>query len=152
MTRVIALCTLLLASASLNAQQFPDWLLERIREDTETPETLPWHLGVGAKCPYNAVDLAPVVENAIVRSRIKAIGTFDTQADFFLEALLECIDGTPFVYVSSVYFGRRIGYWIASDFGSFGTTNNPQLSDLERVLKEGVERAMTAYLKANFDL
>ena len=153
MTRVMALCALLLAGANLPAQQFPDWLLDNIREDTETPETLPWFMGVGTDCPYSMADLEPVMKGVIVRSRIKAVNAILAPTDFSIVAHLNCIDSTPFVYSLTVQFALRTGYRISYDFGSFGTLKAPPArSEIERVVKEGVERAMTAYLKANFDL
>jgi hypothetical protein len=119
------------------------------------PNELAYRLAVDDECPIGRERAVSIVEGVMVRSRIKPLGgTAWITSKLHLSVLVSCmkLDGYSPVYATDIHFGNysgKIPVFYISSFGGIGIGGS---SFFESELKKHVEGAMTAYLKANFDL
>lgn len=110
---------------------------------------------VGEKCPFSIEEAYAVVEGVLVRTRIQPIkwtpiDTVLLQSDTQCEAY-----GDLWIYRTDMNFafvdgetsiGSRYG---ANGYTSFGLVDHEKI---KAAIRSATERAITDYLKANFDL
>jgi hypothetical protein len=154
MHRLATILPLLLAAAApVHAEELPDWYAKAIKKDD--PNELAYSLGIQDDCPFTNAKAKEIVEGVFVRSRVKP--TEDWRVDhIYLSVTVQCIRDPErfdfFAYQIDVMFGAiRSNEAVLFDkpFGNYGYTSS---SEIQRTLKNGVEKAINAYLKANFDL
>jgi hypothetical protein len=149
--KVLLASILLLLSSAIAAQEEPDWFLQAIKSDT--PGDLAHYIYVSEECSFTEERVKSIVEGVFIRSRIKPIDNFGDKP-IHLEIAVECLplEGTNPIYSFSVFFSRynpRPSIYYAYNFGTFGIG---EIDDALQSIKGSVEEAITAYIKANFDL
>ena len=141
----------------------------------ENPDELYVRYFQDAECTISEEAVESMIDGVLTRSRIKRLAYYDwpvrgyrdrTGGDFGLDQLFlvveaNCINDNDRGFSIMVRFADVVNRHPSLEFkremyhtrpyGSLGTHNNS--SDfLKDAIKSGVERALTDYLKANFDL
>ena len=164
--RVISTCTLvclLLIFVIESNAYVPDWLVDMIYEVTVDPEKIYYRSSTGVACPFEYNEVDDIIEGELIRSRIKPIywtnRLEESEAILVLDVQANCLerDNLNPVFDVDVYFalyrfvdGLYSGSFLADwEFGSFGIGDHDYI--LQSV-EDAVEDAITAYVKANFDL
>lgn len=142
----------LIASSSF-AEDIAPWQEEALK--STTPDELAYYIGVDDECLITESDAASVIEGVMVRSRIRPLMNEIFEDDIlYLSIMLACLsteDNNP-AYTLDMYFGRYMPeppVLYDRDYGSLGIGDADYLLES---LKEGVEEAITDYIKVNFDL
>lgn len=109
----------------------------------------------GASCGLSDKEVLKTVEGVLIRSRIRPRTKLPADDKFYLGVVVSCAKDThsvlqqvffgDFILGTSIRFGDDYG-----SYGAYGTGDAPQFVLNE--LKGDVERAMTDYMKANFNL
>lgn len=143
----------LLAASSLAIAESTDWLEGLVQ--LSNPNELPIFIGIDDDCTLNKSSAESITKGVLVRSRIKPLGDDHwILREFYLKAAITCLkssNGTQ-IFSLNVHFGKvtNNGFFLFDrDFGIFGRGDEESIED---ALKESVERAITFYLKANFEL
>ena len=137
------------------AKEPPDWFDKAIKVDN--PNQLEFYTLVAGGCPTNKESINKITEGVFVRSRIKPV-----PADFkslsgkiYLDLSINCkkMESGNYMYSTRVMFARISTLTSAvlfnRSFGSFGIADKEHI---EGSFKDSVENAITAFIKANFDL
>ncbi|MCY3772792.1 MAG: hypothetical protein OXG98_12350 [Gemmatimonadetes bacterium] len=124
----------------------------------------------GSVCEYDQKEVEPLIDGILTRSRIKRMSlgewarsrtSFD--ASLFLSVAVGCNDRFFSIDVrfgrtvyhpdlsSSEWWPLRFKMYHETPYGSYGI-HNGNVEYLQDAIKEGVESALTDYLKVNFDL
>ena len=94
-----------------------------------------------------------VIEGVLIRSRIKPDGGGYWDGSVYLSATVNCTEsGSLYIYTTTVYFGRwapKPVVFYPDGFGGGGRNDKDGILD---ALKGSIERAITVYIKANFNL
>lgn len=152
----------LVAIVELNAD-IPDWVLDAIYEVTDDPDSVYFNTYVDLDCPLEFSEIGDIVKGELIRSRIKPLHWLDrpegSEGLLVLDVELSCLERDRLnpVFNVDTFFGL---YWFDDDvysgsvlinwgFGSFGVGGREFIL---RSLEDSVEDAITAYVKANFDL
>ena len=153
MKKFLIIITLALFSFLVNASERPPWFNNAIK--SKTPNQLPYYIGVSKDCPIKLTRAESVVEGVLIRSRVKPLkGDIYAAGIVYLNIYVSCVplESNNPVFNIEVNFGR-INPKPAIIFDqSFGNSGIGDQDFIMQVLKERVESAMTAYIKANFDL
>jgi hypothetical protein len=120
------------------------------------PEELFYNVAVDDDCPLSENSLNSVVGGVLTRSRIKVKDGFE-EGELVLTVNLACVDdGEVDIFDVTIRFDRLsirgdelIACHVFSDYGTFGQGRR---DFIQTSVKEGVENALTDYLRANFDL
>ena len=134
-----------------------------IYEVTEDPEEVYYRTSTGLDCPFEHNDVTDIIEHELIRSRIRPIYWLnlpeESEALLVLDVEANCLerDNLNPVFDIDVYFavyrlvdGLYSGAFLADwAFGSFGIGDRDYIL---RSVEDSVEDAITAYIKANFDL
>ena len=139
-------------SSAVTAQEAPDWLQQVIK--SETPNELAYYVGVPPSCSLSEERLTSEVEGILVRSRIKPRGSLWISNPFYLSIDLQCLkmEGRNPITHANIQFARHNPKPSIAYEWNFGTLLIGDDDYTIQAIKKGVERAITAYLKANFDL
>lgn len=152
MRRVLVTTIFLLSCQGANAAE-TGWQAKAFKQDN--PNELAYFLSVDSDCPVTKEEVTLMLEGVFVRSRIKPVGGSQwTVRDFYMAAELACLkpDGGHWAHKVDVRFGNyseSIPILYDSSFGSIGSGGE---SHVRESIRRSIERAITAYLKANFDL
>lgn len=119
---------------------------------SDNPDELAYYASMDTECPVSRNALENMVEGVIVRSRVKPTNYSDA-TDVYLNVVLSCLAAEAgnrqigYTYFLDVRFGRP-GTILLYDrqFGVLGLIPNDKILD---ELKNHVEAAVTAYIKAN---
>ena len=121
----------------------------------KNPEELAYVIEVDESCPVSGEQLESTIKSTLVRARIKPLGgTAWKRKKLTLNVSLFCIEreeANP-VFKLDIYFGswsETLPVYYPIDYGTFGIG---PVEQLEQSASEGIDRAVTAYLHANFDL
>ena len=121
----------------------------------DNPETLHFSAFISSECPISEAEIEAVINGVLIRSRLRPgeyLSSPETSGSY---VKIDCMDRTSelFVFTVSVNFIRyafgRIVADIYPDYGSFGVGEK---SDMADSVRDAVERLVTDYLQANFDL
>ena len=154
----VLLAVLMLVFSGNTCAEIPDWYYQAIKK--ENPNELAYWVGTN-ECPVTKEEIEKIADGVFIRSRIKPLN--DEFA--FLEGSLLLVIDINCVEVEQG--GVKEGVWAARydvrfgqfnvmpatsypiDFGAVGLSNKESI--LSNV-KKYIENAMTAYIKANFNL
>ena len=152
MRTLMSVVFLLMASAVAHAE-LSDF--EKSAFKQKDPEKLAYVIEVDEACPVTSEYLENSIKQNLVRARVKPMGDSAWQkAKLSLNVSLFCIarkDAHP-VFKLDIYFGswsERLPVFYPIDYGTFGIG---PVEHIQKSADEGIDRAVTAYLKANFDL
>jgi hypothetical protein len=121
------------------------------------PNELSLYSAVAGGCKaMSQSELRSIAEGVFIRSRIKALpfGAHgnSTKYPIFLSVFLKCFGETPYLFDLDIEFRRSepkprvaVGY-------SYGTYGSGPTAGIKNAVKEEVERAITDYVKVNFNL
>ena len=155
MKKILIFTLLLFISPLLQAaEDYPDEFLKAIK--VKNPDQLDVYYYAATECPLTKHELKELVSGVLIRSRVKPLLGVEWVFDsLYLNVALSCIERkstNQWIYKFDIYFGRwdvepPISY--QSDYDSFGIGPKQFIKDH---VKENVENAMTAFIKANFNL
>ena len=142
-------------SVSVIAWAEPRWWMKK-----EDPNSLYLFHSQNDDCPAS---FEAAASGAFVRARIKRKESW-TQGELALTVDVQCVEIKPslgFAFSTEIYFGRfAIDRTVAGGYqfmlfshpryGSTGVASDPRM--IRDEVRDSVERALTDYLKANFDL
>jgi len=128
-----------------------DW--ERVAYSQENPNELAYIVEVDEDCRTSEKTATSITKGVLVRSRIKPLGGDSwLEKDLFLNVSVNCLkleNNNP-VFNIDVRFGiADMAVRFANNFGYMGIGDKDFIED---ALQGSVEKAITAYLEANFDL
>ena len=141
----------------------PDWVLEALDEGPHDPDVVYYQNVVGLNCGIEYDEIQEIIEDELIRSRIKPLswvnGPESSDGLLVLDVGTNCLkrDGLNAIFSIDVYFafyfiedslnlGALLIDW---DFGSFGVGGRDYIL---RSVEDSIEDAITAYVRANFDL
>jgi len=148
----ITVALLLFSSVSI-ADDLPAWLYKAIK--VNNPNELAYFINLDEDCPLNNDELTKITEGVFIRSRIKPLkNDIFVKGRIYLSVELQCVKTNN---------GSQV-FAIATNFARY-TPKPPVIFDypftftgigpkdyIEQNLKNSTERAITAFIKANFDL
>ena len=151
------LVVLLLASTTAQAEM-PDWFKEVMK--VPNPNELPMLLFVPETCKgMSQAELLSIAEGVFVRSRIKPLSSTEhvdnpKKYPIYLNVRLDCFGDGPLYHFM---FGINFGQWIppgpsvllTKPYGNYGSADTVGIKGYG---KRAVERAITDYVKLNFNL
>lgn len=118
----------------------------------ENPDELATLVFVAEECRVSAERAIETVHGVLIRSRIKPLDYGTSPGYFALSVIVNCLGKTAFavqVDFLDQIAGSRVRY--GTGHGTFGTYgDDPEY--VVSAIKTSTERAVTAYLEANFDL
>ena len=135
----------------------------------ENPNELAFYYDQSDDCPGMSSNMVEMIEGLFTRSRLKTVPPFRSERDFHLVVLVECASGTRITYDVNIGFAQQVMIHTPRGqikaemiyrpfyYGAYGyvTASNSERENeqyLENGIRSGVEKALTDYLKANFDL
>lgn len=140
-------------SVNAIAADQPQWFYDAIK--VENPNQLAYFVGTNEECPINKETLNDTVDGVLIRSRIKLLKEdIFVPGRIYLSLNVSCLkqkQRNP-IYSIQLHFARYQPYpaiLIDKDFGSIGIGPSDFIL---RSVKETLERAVTEYIKANFNL
>lgn len=161
--RLFAVAWLLAVLIGESSADVADWVLEAIYEATVDPNEAYYGSFVDSDCPVEDEDIVDIIEGELTRSRIRPLywtlrpSNIETLIVFDVDVL--CLDREDLnpIFNVDVYFALYIFYderlagsmLIDWGFGAFGVGGRDYI--LQSV-EDSVEEAITAYIRANFDL
>ena len=161
--RSLAVAWLLVVLIGESSADVADWVLEAISGATIDPNEAYYASFVDTDCPVEDDDIDNIIEGELTRSRIKplhwTLRTHDSESLIVFDVDLFCLDREDLnpIFNVDVYFALYIFYddrfsgsvLIDWGFGAFGVGGRDYI--LQSV-EDSVEDAITAYIRANFDL
>jgi len=119
--------------------------------------TLAYMVSVAPECPVTAVQITELTEDLLIRSGLTPTNSWHFEHKLFLRAKVECVEfrSEEYAFVTTVgvgncHNGRTVFEWY--DTGNLGVVTVDREAFILDSLKEGIEKALADYLKANFDL
>ena len=152
--------TIWLITFTHQAHAQPDWLSKALKVDDPNQLRYYWSFS-GKGCLITEDEAQEIINGVFIRSRIKPKPQNPT--GLYLNINVLCIKRDPFddsyIYHLDVKFGQSLPtpiLWdsptpILFDY-SFGYLGLSGKETMNQVIKNEVERAVTAFIKANFDL
>jgi hypothetical protein len=117
------------------------------------PNQLSYYLYVSDKCPISESDVKKTLEEVFIRSRVKPIASEFSSAPLYLSVRIRCISsGDNYIFVNDVYFGRFKPYPAILYDDGYGNHGIGSVKVVKNSIKKNIEKAMAAFIKANFDL
>ena len=150
---VFAIITISMLSVNAIAADRPQWFYDAIK--VENPNQLAYFVEMDKNCPFNKETLNDTVDGVLIRSRIKPLKeNIFVPGHIYLSLDVSCLKlkQTNPVFSIQLYFARYKPYpaiLIKRGFGSIGIGPSDFIL---QTFKEKVERAVTEYIKANFNL
>ncbi len=153
MKKYILSVFLLFFYTSSFASEIPSWLKNTIK--SKKPNQLAYFLSVQKACPFSSEKAEGIIEGTLVRSRVKPLKR-DIYANgrVYLSLAVSCtaLKNRNPVFVIEAHFARYMpSPPVLYDYG-FGTSGIGDKDFILQSLKGAVEDAITAHVKANFDL
>jgi hypothetical protein len=118
----------------------------------------PGELAVGVivddRCGGSTPEFEELVQGVLIRARIKPLDRITSTDPFRLAVIVTCLENKQAFVVNSDFMeltnGNLVRHGVGDNmvFGTFGGN----LTYLKDAVKESVEKAITGYLTANFDL
>jgi len=152
MRAMLFVMSLLLASASAYGELSD---VEKRAFKQKNAEELAYVIEVDESCPVSSEQLESSIKSTLIRARVKPLGGSAWQEKkLSLNVSMFCIDRSDAnpVFKIDIHFGNwsgRVPVYYPIDFGTFGIG---PVEHVEKSATEGIERAIDAYLRANFDL
>ena len=153
---ILVILSVVLVAPSSYASEAPDWLYKAIKVDD--PNQLIFDTVVDGDCPTNKESFNKITEGVFIRSRIKPLPAKDYSlppGNIYLDLLINCkkMENGSYIFSLRVMFGRISPLpeflLFNRSFGSYGFADKESIED---AFKDSVENAITAFIKANFDL
>ena len=119
----------------------------------DNPDELGYWAWASTSCPISTEDVKAIVTGVLIRSRIKPAQSLWASDPVYLNVSVICVkvEGNNPVFSAAVNFGRRIPYpSVIFDATDHGTLGIGPVSTIKAAIKEGVEDAVTDYIKFNF--
>ena len=151
MKKLLLALAMILFAGSAYAEQ-PDWFYQAIKQDN--PNELAYY-AESHDCPITEDEVKGIVEGVLIRSRVKPLGGDAIfSATLFLYINIKCIklESNNPIFDIQADFGQYKTMPATLYLGALGYTGIGDKDYLTLEVKNAVERAMTAYIKANFDL
>ena len=143
-----------LFSTSSYGKDLPAWFYKAIKVDT--PNQLAYFVEMSKACPFTNETLQNIVDGVLIRSRIKPLkDDIFVSGRIYLSLEVSCVrlksGGNP-PFSIRVNFARYEPYPAIIIDKDFGTTGIGPADFIKQTFKETVENAVTAHIKANFNL
>lgn len=141
-------------ATNLHGAEVPPWFYKAIKVDS--PNQLAYFVENSTSCPFSKEALHKIVEGVLIRSRIKPLKE-DIFVDgrIYLNLGVSCVSlksgGNP-PFTITANFARYLPYPAIIIDRNFGNTGIGAADFILQTFKESVENAVTAHIKANFDL
>ena len=118
------------------------------------PNELAYWVRVDSDCPMTKAEAVSILEGVFVRSRIKPVGEDWFNKSLYLAAGLQCllVKNQKPVFGISVQFGDYSGVIPVLYDATYGSLGIGPKEFMRTGFQEHIEHAITAYLRANFDL
>lgn len=153
MIKKFSIVVLLFFTASPAFSEVPEWLLDAIK--VKSPNQLAYFIEMNDSCPFEKEELNKITEGVLIRSRIKPLKEdIFVKGRIYLSLSLSCIrlDNGSQVFTIGAEFARWLPHPpIVFDSG-FGYTGIGPKSFISQNFKGSTERAITAFIKSNFNL
>ena len=124
----------------------------------DNPNELGWLASAASECPMTDDEVAEVLKGVLIRSRIKPVPLTDGLGIYVDVVCYGVNSSTQYAFSIDVDFVDKlqvegwlvpIRYMYGDGYDAIGIQNKEALM---QATKDSVERAITDYLKANFDL
>ena len=129
----------------------PDWMNRAY--EVENPESFAYYVAVGSACPVVENEIRYLAETIIVRSRLSPVSEWSDSDRLYLSIEVSCIDRDllPPIFMSNIHFqiDHHVPIQFRRNYGQFGTGDNASVNDS---IRDSVERAVTDFIRVNFDL
>ena len=132
--------------------EFMPWMEEAFKQGN--PNELAYRVSVASDCPMTKAEAVSNLEGVFIRSRIKPVREDWFAESVYLFAGLDCLlikNQNP-VFVISVQFGDYSGVIPVLYDATYGSLGMGPKEFMRTGFQEHIEHAITAYLRANFDL
>ena len=153
MKKIIVLALLAIATQVSIAQERPAWFKSALK--SSTPNQLSYFVNVSKACPFSKEKAQTVVDGVLIRSRIKPLREdIFVNNRVYLNMTISCLtlkSDNP-VFDIEVNFARIEPLPSIIFDQHFGTSGIGGPDYILQAFKEGVESAVTEYIKSNFDL
>ena len=148
---VLMAAALVLASPSA-AEEFHDFFADAFKK--RNPNQLAYFVEAAGDCSITESKIVSIVEGVFVRSRIKPDPESWLKDSVYLHVYVACMktEGSDPVYKIDVFFASVAGKSPVFYSWPFGTFGSGSVDRIQAAVKNAVEEAVTAYLRANFDL
>jgi len=150
---LLFIAMMFLSTHAMGAEEPPQWLYDAIKKDN--PNQLAYFVGIDRGCPFTKETLNQIVEGVFIRNRIKPLKEdVFVSGRIYLHLYVRCVqlkNNNP-VFSARAYFGRLMptpAVVFDYDFGNLGIGPTDYI---QQKFKRYVEDAITAYVKANFNL
>jgi hypothetical protein len=133
-----------------------DWFKQAIK--VPNPNELPLLPTVSSGCKAMSVaELQAIGEGVLVRSRIKPLGLLDhledpTKYPIYLSVSLDCFGDEPYNFNLRVAFGKARPEPLVAFEYPYGTYGRAPTAAMKSEAREELEKAITDYIKVNFNL
>ena len=119
----------------------------------DNPDELAYWAWASPECPISREDVKAIVTGVLIRSRIKPAESSWVRDPIYLNVSVLCakVEGNNPVFNASINFGRATPY-PSVIFDSIGhqQLGIGDVSFIKATIKNGVEKAVTDYIKFNF--
>jgi hypothetical protein len=152
MRLIPAFVVFMLAASGVRAELL-DWEMQVYRQDN--PDELAYAFTVDYDCPVSVNALRSLIEDVLTRSQLKPLGGERwKESSLSLQLEVYCLDADEgmMTYAVNTIFANwkaEIPVHYTRNFGSFG---RGEKATFEGAIRYSVEKAVSAYLEANFDL
>lgn len=119
----------------------------------DNPDELGYWAYASTNCPISTEDVKAIVTGVLIRSRIKPAQSSWASDPVYLNVSVSCVklEGDNPVFSTSINFGRRLPYpSVIFEEINHGGLGIGSVSYIKAAIKEGVEAAVTDYIKFNF--
>jgi hypothetical protein len=150
------LLVILLTLSTTAQAELDEWYKKAIK--VPNPNELPLLPTVSSGCKAMSVaELQAVAEGVLVRSRIKPLGLLDHLKDpakypIYLSVSLDCFGDEPYNFNLRVAFGKAEPEPLVAFEHPYGTYGRAPTATIKSEAREELEKAITDYVKVNFDL
>lgn len=150
--KTIILFALLLIPQLASSAELDEWYKSAIK--SSTPNELAYYVLVSPDCPVTEQETSKHIEGEFIRGRIKPL---QNQLDYnrvYLNVVIDCLkqESAHPVFIVKMNFGKynpKPAILFDKTYGQFGTGGKEFIIN---TYKKGLERAVTDYIKANFNL
>ena len=141
-------------SSNSYSDDLPTWFYNSIK--VSNPNQLAYFVEMSKSCPFTTESLNKIVDGVLIRSRIKPLKEeIFVDGRIYLNVGVSCVrlksGGNP-PFSIRVNFARYQPYPAIIIDKGFGTTGIGPADFIKQAFKESIENAVTAHIKANFNL
>ncbi|PTO84334.1 hypothetical protein CWN98_17230 [Vibrio splendidus] len=151
--KLFPILLVLIFSVNSYAKDLPEWFYQSIK--VKDPDQLAYFLETSQACPFTKDSLHKIVDGVLIRSRLKPLKEdIFVHNRIYLNLIVNCVplkSGNP-VFSIRTNFARFQPFPAIIIDNEFGTTGIGPEDFIKQAFKESVENAVTAHIKANFDL